>query len=253
MKVLVIASGSEGNATLINSACGSILIDAGVSYLKIKDAFKTNNFDIHQLNGILITHIHHDHVQGLASLVKKNNTKVYIPAKMYSELNRIIDESYIEIIEDNFIIQDFNINLIYTSHDVECSVGYVINHNDKSLVYITDTGYINTRYYPLITNRNAYIIESNHDEEMVTTGNYPYCIKTRILSDYGHLSNNTTAKHLKKIIGEKTEYIILAHISQNNNSYDLALETTSKKLGSLLDSKILLVAKQGESLDLIEV
>lgn len=253
MKILVISSGSEGNSTIVSSDKGTILIDVGVPFLKVKDAFIKNNIDINNLSGVLITHTHNDHIRGLSSLVKKTKTKVYIPGKMYKEINQVIDQENIEIIDENFDILDFNINLIYTSHDVSCSVGYVINNLDKSLVYITDTGYLNIKYYPLISNKSIYIIESNHDEEMLMTGSYPHYLKKRILSDTGHLSNKETAKHLKNIIGEKTEYIVLAHISKNNNTYDLAYETTYKKLEPMLESKTLLVAKQEEGLELIEI
>src|SRR5699024_1080680 len=119
---------------------------------------------------------------------------------------------------------------IKTSHDAKGSVGFLITEDDNSIVYITDTGYINRKYFPLLENKNIYYIESNHDEKMLMDGPYPYYLKQRIISDEGHLSNDTTAKYLKKLVGDNTKYIILAHLSEHNNKEELAYIATSEAL-----------------------
>jgi len=132
-----------------------------------------------------------------------------------------------------------------TSHDVE-SVGYLIQNQKSSLVYITDTGYINRKYLNRLENKSIYIIESNHDEKMLMEGPYPYILKQRILSDKGNLPNHMVA-------GENTKYIILAHLSEKNNTEELAYQTTKKHLEENKVEKNILVAKPYESLEMVEV
>lgn len=252
MKIKVLASGSKGNSTLIRTDNLNILIDIGITYQQLAYELETINLTPKDLTAILITHTHSDHIKGLASLVKKTNIKVYILEEMLEELSKKIPIDNLFIYEDPLEIEELNINLIRISHDVE-GVGFIINHNDKSLVYITDTGYINRKYLPLMKNKNLYVIESNHDEEMLMEGPYPYILKQRVISDKGHLSNNTTADYLLEIVGDKTKHIILAHISENNNTEDLALNTTKNLLEENGIYKDIIIAKQYESLDEIEV
>ena len=103
-------------------------------------------------------------------------------------------ENYSIINTDKIKIKDLEIDVIKTSHDTEDSVGYIVNNDDKSIVYITDTGYINQKYFNILSNRNVYIMESNHDIEMLNNSKYPFALRQRILSDKGHLSNYDSAK-----------------------------------------------------------
>ena len=119
------------------------------------------------------------------------------------------------------------------------------------MVYITDTGYINRKYLNKMTKKDIYIIESNHDEVMLMDGPYPRFLKERVISDRGHLSNTTTAKYLKKIIGQNTKYIILAHLSEVNNTENLAMEASRKEVPD--QSIEIIIAKQHEPSPMIEV
>jgi phosphoribosyl 1,2-cyclic phosphodiesterase len=127
--------------------------------------------------------------------------------------------------DDEYNIGEFNITCIHTSHDAIGSVGFLINDDNGSLVYITDTGYINKTYLKKIINKDVYILESNHDINMLMTGPYPYILKQRVLSDKGHLSNELAGEYLKELIGNKTKKIILAHLSEINNTPEIALDT----------------------------
>jgi len=163
-------------------------------------------------------------------------------------------ENYELINSDIININDLKIEVIKTSHDIDDSVGYIINNNDNSIVYITDTGYINQKYFEILKNRNIYIMESNHDVEMLNNGKYPYEIRKRILSDKGHLSNYDSAKYLSEFIGDKTKYILLAHLSEENNTEKLALETLLERLeksGKNIDN--IMIARQNEETELIEI
>ena len=252
MKVKVIASGSKGNCTLIQTDKIKILIDMGIGYQQLASELEKINLEPQSIDAVLITHTHSDHIKGLPSLVKKTNLKVYMLEEMEPELVKKIPENNLHLYTNPLILEDLTINLIRISHDVE-GVGFVIEHNNHSLVYLTDTGYINRKYIPLMKNRDLYIIESNHDEEMVMEGPYPYILKQRVISDKGHLSNHATAEYLLETVGNNTKQIILAHISENNNTEELALNTTKDLLAENNIYKPIILAKQYEPLDEIEV
>ena len=251
MKVQTIASGSKGNCTIVLCNDTNLIIDMGISYLTLKNSLEENSLSFDNFNGILITHCHKDHTKGLSSLIKKTNIPVYIPEKMYDSIKEYVPYPRCIIIDDEFYINDVKINLLHTSHDAPCSVGFIIRNNDKSLVYITDTGYINRKILNNIVGKDCYIIESNHDEVMLMDGPYPRFLKERVISDKGHLSNITTAKYLKKIVGKNTKNIILAHRSETNNTEEKILEAINNVD---LDKNInIYIAKQNEEGPLIEV
>lgn len=252
MKIKVLASGSKGNSTLIRTDNINLLIDIGINYQQLASELDKINQTPKDLNCILITHTHNDHIKGLSSLIKKTNIKVYILEEMLEEILKKVPSDNILVYDEKLILEDLKINLIKISHDVE-GTGFIIEHNNESLVYITDTGYINKKYLPLMKNKTVYIIESNHDEKMLMEGPYPYILKQRVISDKGHLSNKTTSEYLLEIVGEKTQKIILAHISEKNNTEELALNTTKNLLEEHNIFKDIIIAKQYESLDEIEV
>ena len=251
MKFKTIASGSKGNCTIVLCNETNLIIDMGISYLTLKRSLEENSLSFSDFSGILVTHCHNDHVKGLASLIKHTNLNVYIPQEMYESLKEIVPYPKCIFIEDTFEINDVEIELVHTSHDVPYSVGFVIKQDNKSLVYVTDTGYINRKYLAKMVGHDAYVIESNHDEVMLMDGPYPRFLKERVISDQGHLSNKTTAKYLKKIISPKTKNIVLAHLSEKNNTEEKALEAM-QELGLDKNSKIY-IAKQNEELPIIEV
>lgn len=228
MKVTVLSSGSKGNTTYIESEKTKILIDAGNSSKYILNKLEELKINPQEIDAILITHTHTDHTKGLPVLLKKINPCVYMTEKMRPYLDYI--ENFYLIDSDRIDIKDLNINVLKTSHDTEDSLGYIINNQNKSIVYITDTGYINSKYHKLLKNHNIYIMESNHDIEMLNNGKYPFELRQRILSDKGHLSNYDSAKYLSKFIGNKTKYILLAHLSEENNTKELAYNTLINRL-----------------------
>ncbi len=251
MKVKVLASGSKGNSSLVICNDTKLLIDIGITFSKLCTHLELNNISIDDINALLITHSHADHIKGLSTFIKKTNIKIYIPEKMYIELSDIVPKDRCVFVEDQFNINDVFIELIHTSHDTNISVGYIIEHNNKTLVHVTDTGYINRKYLQKIVDKNIYVIESNHDEAMLMDGPYPRFLKERVISDRGHLSNKTTASYLKKVTTNNTKYVVLAHISEKNNTKDLAYKESSE---AIKDKNIkLLIADQNEESDLIEV
>ena len=249
MKVSVLASGSKGNSSYIETKETKILVDLGMTTLYIEK--KLSNLDIspEDIDAIILTHTHVDHVSGLKVFTKKYNTKVYLTEKMLKDINEIFELKNYEIINDDFKIKDLEIEIIKTSHDASDSNGYIFKNKNKTISYITDTGYINRKYKDKLSNKNLYIMESNHDIKMLQDGKYPYHLKQRVLSDKGHLSNEMCSKYLKEYVGEDTKKIILIHLSHENNTEEIALKTLQENL----EFKDVIISKQDESTELVEI
>ena len=251
MKICVLSSGSKGNTTYIESEKVKILIDIGNSAKYVKEKLEDIGVEPEEINAVLITHTHVDHVKGLKVFENKYNIPVYITEVMLKSLDYL--NNYV-FLDNEFDIGDMHIIVIKTSHDAPDSRGYIIISGDDSIVYITDTGYINKKYFDILSNRDLYIMESNHDVEMLTNGKYPFSIRQRILSDKGHLSNYDSSKYLSSFIGDNTHYILLAHLSQDNNTEELAYETLANRLKE--DNKHvdnIIITKQNEETELINV
>ncbi|MGI6509901.1 MAG: MBL fold metallo-hydrolase [Erysipelotrichaceae bacterium] len=214
MKYYVLASGSKGNCTVVKSKNTTIMIDCGITQKYLKESFEEIGLDYQDLDGVLITHSHSDHLSN-TRIIKDLN--VYSPFKI-SGLNK---NHLIEPIEV-FTINDLEILAIPLSHDTDITVGYVIYDGIETLVIVTDTGYLSERNIKIIRNANYYIMESNHDPEMLLNTNRPKGIKSRILSDYGHLSNEDCGYALLQCVNEDTKEIVLAHISEEANTRELA-------------------------------
>ena len=253
MRIKIIASGSKGNSTLIESNNTKLLIDVGINYSRIKETLDSINVNPHTIDGVLISHTHSDHISGLASLIKKIDIPVFIKEELYPQIKKIVKEDNIVVVDDDITtIGDFDIEFISSSHDVP-SYGFIINDEEKKILYLTDTGYINRKYYNRLENLDAYIIESNHDEKMLMDGPYPYILKQRVISDKGHLSNRYTGRFLNKSIGDRTKIIVLAHISENNNTEELAIEQVKDELKDNEHQPILVIAKQHTDTEMVEI
>ena len=252
MRVKVLSSGSSGNTTYIEYENTKILIDIGNSCKYVADKLKEMRSEPDKIDAILITHTHVDHIKGLKVFAKKYNPVIYATKGILNELDYI--DNYYLIDKNELTIGDIHVDVIKTSNDAPDSVGYIINGSDKSLAYITDTGYINEKYFPKLKNKDLYIMESNHDIEMLNNGPYPFKLRQRILGDKGHLSNYDSARYLSTFMGNKTKHIILAHLSEKNNTEKLAYEALVKRLkdeGNL--GPEIIIAKQNEETELIEV
>lgn len=255
MKVIVLSSGSKGNCTLIQTNNTKILIDLGVTKSYLEKELKEVGVQPSDISAILITHTHVDHIQGIKAFIKKYNTKLYVNKVILQLLKEYVDDfEYVLYEKDEFSISDINIKVIKTSHDAKGSVGFVLESKGKSFVYITDTGYINNKYWNDLSNHDLYFLESNHDVEMLMNGKYPYHLKRRILGDKGHLSNDDAAYYLSEFIGKKTKTVILGHLSDDNNTYDLAYNTVSTVLKSK-NKKVnkIIIAKQKQRTDWVEI
>ena len=252
MRVSVLASGSKGNSTYIETEGTKSLIDLGMSCAYVEKSLKNIGVNPNEIERVFITHAHTDHIGGLRVFLKKHPVTVYLTEKMLKEIDFEIEN--VCFIDGDLQINDLLVTPIKTSHDTADSNGYLLSSSGKSLVYITDTGYINMKNYHKLKNKSMYILESNHDVTMLMEGKYPYHLKQRILGDKGHLSNKDSAYYLSQFVSDNTKYIVLAHLSEDNNTPEVARETlykTFEKNGKKLPQVI--VAKQKESTELIEV
>lgn len=255
MKVCVLSSGSKGNSTLVITDKVKILIDLGTTTSYVEAALNNLNVDVKEISHILITHSHVDHIKGLKVFIKRYNPVILVTEDMKKVLEKELGNFRYEYYEDKkAIIGDLTVNVIKTSHDAEESIGFVLTNNNSSMVYITDTGYINQKYFKILSNNNLYVLESNHDIKMLMDGPYPYYLQQRVRGDKGHLSNKQASDYLCKFIGDNTKKIVFAHISEHNNSYEKVIETFNEEL-SKNDMKFddVLIAKQNEATEVIEV
>jgi phosphoribosyl 1,2-cyclic phosphodiesterase len=230
MKFIVLASGSKGNATYLEIGSKKLLIDAGISLRQIQARMEECAAPIDRLDAVFITHEHIDHVYGLAAIANKFKMPVYMTEGSYHNLNRKIKESLgadgVKIISYNDVLMmdGFVVKPLVTYHDALEPCGYKFTEAGKSLVYITDTGYYPQAAFDMIRNADCYIIESNHDPEMLLDSDRPWVLKRRILDDEGHLSNEDSAFLLANVLSDKTQKIVLAHLSQECNTKEKALE-----------------------------
>ena len=254
MLVSVLASGSKGNSTLITTDRVKILIDAGKNQKYLETALNQINLSLKDIDYILITHTHADHTSALKTIVKSHKPTIVLTELMYQDLDYLKNYENILLLTDNLELEDLVIENIKTSHDTSDSRGYIVTQGNSSVVQITDTGYLNQKYFKKLQNKTIYIFESNHNIELLMHGRYPKWLKARVSSDVGHLSNESSAFYLTKLIGENTKEIILAHLSEENNTPELALETLNNEFAeNNIKFNNIVVAKQEERTDLIEV
>ena len=234
-KISAMFSGSRGNCTYIASGNSSLLVDVGVSAKQVLSALEQRMFDPNKLGGIFITHSHTDHISGLRVLLKKLNIPVYatketlgslILADVFNSKSR-----YYDIEDSPEIFMDIDVSFFRTSHDCEGSGGFVFEFtNGEKAAVCTDLGYVSDTVRSAITGAKTLVIESNHDVGMLQNGVYPFSTKQRILSDEGHLSNVACANELPQLIENGAVNIILAHLSRDNNTPDLASVTSKSVL-----------------------
>lgn len=228
MKVITFASGSSGNCTLVQDGDTNILIDAGISMRRIRQALSRQGLRPEDLQGILVTHEHTDHISGLPMMVKHHGLPVFAPRTV---ANRIlwsvtgVDE-YLHPIatEEPFSLGNLRITAFSTSHDTEQSVGYRIEGSAR-LGYCTDTGCVTTGMQEYLPGCDAVVLEANHDVDMLRAGPYPWSLKRRVLSDRGHLSNDSCAAFACCLAESGMKKLVLAHLSRENNRPALAGET----------------------------
>ncbi len=232
MKVCVLGSSSEGNATAIWTRNTSILIDAGFSARELDKRLGSVDLSPDELEGIVVSHEHSDHTRGASVLSRKYRIPVFANPTTF-RLSRDLEDVWEKRCFDsheNFSLGDFSIIPLVVPHDASEPNAFVITFQDKKVTIATDLGSHTPAFIQHAHNSDLIIIESNYDRDMLLGGIYHPALKERILSDFGHLSNNAAALTLKQVIGDSTKNVLLAHLSQNNNTPDLAISAAREHL-----------------------
>ena len=254
MKTCVLSSGSKGNSTYVETSSNKYLLDLGRNKKYIVDKLKDININPKDIDYILISHSHDDHISALESFLKTYHTKVCVTEEMLKNIPILKNYENLIIYEDNLNLGEDLIKTIKSSHDSNDSRCFVIEDGQNSLAYVTDTGYINQKYFKKLENHDIYLFESNHDIEMLNNGPYPGWLKARVLSDKGHLSNIAASVYLAKFIGDKTKKIILIHLSETNNNPQMALDTINDIFGEYeISFNDISCAKQDEISEVVNI
>ncbi|MFD0871778.1 MBL fold metallo-hydrolase [Paenibacillus residui] len=235
LRFSVLASGSTGNSMVVTNGETKLLVDAGLSAKKVEQLLEERNVSGEELDAILVTHEHSDHIKGLGALARKYDLPIYANEKTWEALNKQIGEiaeANVKVMDTGSMIEfdSIQVESYAISHDAAEPVGYCFYEGDKKLSLATDLGYMSSKVKEQVLDSDVLILESNHDVEMLRMGKYPWNIKRRILSDIGHLSNEAAGDALSEILGGKTKRVYLAHLSQNHNLMDLARMTVENIL-----------------------
>jgi len=236
IKFCPLFSSSSGNSVYIGDRDGGVLVDVGRSAKQTNTMLNNIGVDVSQVKAILLTHEHSDHIDGLRVFAAKHRIPVYAPNGTLLALKHkgTLNEKHIDITLPDAPIEiaGLKIENFKTSHDCADGRGYVVTGLDGStkVAIATDTGYISNDILSKITGCKLVYIESNHDIHMLKTGPYHYTLQQRILSDIGHLSNDACADTLRALVNKGTTHFVLAHLSQENNTPNLAYKTSTAAL-----------------------
>lgn len=232
MRLCSIASGSSGNCIYVGSDKTHLLVDTGISKKRIEEGLKELDVKGEELTGILVTHEHSDHIQGLGVFSRKYGIPIYATPgtlegiKNCSSLGKMPDGLYHPVqIDEKFTLGDITVDPFKISHDANEPSGYRLECGGKSVAVATDLGKYDDYTVEKLQNLNAILLEANHDIHMLEVGTYPYHLKRRVMGDKGHLSNELSGKLLCDILHDDLKYIVLGHLSKENNYAKLAYET----------------------------
>lgn len=237
MRFCTIASGSSGNCTYVGSDHTHLLVDAGISCKRVEKGLNSLEISARDLDGILITHEHSDHISGLGVLSRKFGIPIYTTGGTADAILRsgklgdIPDGLFHEIREDEpFAIKDFEICPFTIPHDAAQPVGYRLETDGKSVGIATDLGKYTEYIIDHLKQLDALLLEANHDIRMLQVGRYPYYLKQRIMGDRGHLSNENAGRLLCELLHDDLKAVFLGHLSKENNYEELAYETVCSEV-----------------------
>lgn len=235
MRVVNLSSGSDGNLTYLEAESTKILIDAGLSCREIEKRLSLLNVTGDQIDAILITHEHSDHIKGLEVFASKFKTKIYAHSEgweiLSNKLKRIKDVQKFSFSCSPFDLKDLYITAFKVPHDSVCCVGFAIENNGKKVSLMTDLGVAKQQILQNAFGSQVVYLEANHDIELLKNNVlYPASLKRRILSNFGHLSNVASAEAICLLAQNGAKQIVLSHLSKENNDPILAFNTIKNHL-----------------------
>ena len=237
MRLCSIASGSSGNCIYVGSEATHLLVDVGISGKRTESGLKELGLTCRDIDGILITHEHSDHTNGLGILARKYEIPIYATPgtiraiRNSSGLSDLGEELFHEVWEDKKLtLKDLTINPLHISHDAAQPVGYRISYGNRKVAVCTDLGIYNDYTVECLKGMDAVLLEANHDVNMLQVGPYPYYLKQRILGEKGHLSNENSGRLLCRILHDGLQTVLLGHLSKENNLPELAYESVRMEI-----------------------
>lgn len=237
MRMCSIASGSSGNCIYVGSDTTHLLVDVGISGKRIESGLNRLELSGRDVDGIMITHEHSDHIQGLGIMARRYHIPIYATEgtiaalKRMSSIGNIPEELFHPVSADQrYTIKDLVVHPMAISHDAADPVAYRIYYGREKISICTDIGFYNDYTVECLKDSDAILIEANHDVNMLQVGPYPYPLKQRILGNRGHLSNENCGKLLSGVLHDRLQHIFLGHLSKENNLPDLAYETVRLEL-----------------------
>ena len=249
MKVVVLGSSSAGNSTFVEMNNVKFLIDAGLQYGVLKEKLYEINVDPKELDFIIVTHAHIDHIRCIHSFNRIYGTPIFISKDTLDEYYKKDYLKEVVLFDEIDNIMGIKFDKIPISHDKK-GFGFVFEYDGVSLAYMSDTGIINSKFHEKLKNKTIYLFESNHDVTMEMNGTKDYVTKVRNIGDMGHLSNEQCAMYLSHFVGNNTKIVMLIHISEHDNTHELAYEVNRKSL----DNKIQLYLSNKDAIsDIIEI
>jgi len=250
MTLYTLASGSEGNCLLVSYGDTHLLVDAGISTRRITTALAALGLQMSNIAGILLTHAHTDHTAALTTLCKRHETPLFASAGTAAQVceKHLMAQYRMHIVRPNelFTVGDISVTPFPTSHDAWGSMDYRLDSEGGSIGVLTDTGYVTDEAHDTLLGVDLLVLESNHDIETLRCGPYPYYLKERILGIRGHLSNDDAARFAAEMGTSGTKEIVLAHLSRENNTPVMALDTVQRALDARGLSVRLSTAPRGE-------
>ncbi|MDD3893484.1 MAG: MBL fold metallo-hydrolase [Syntrophomonadaceae bacterium] len=245
MQINILASGSTGNAVLVQTGSTKILVDVGISNRRIEKGLAELGIRISDLGGILITHEHSDHINGLDVLVRKYRVPVYTRSLTWQKISctENLPAECVKEIDGHFNLGEIEIDPFSISHDAADPVVFCFYHGRQKMVIATDLGIVTPTIEKALAYADLMVLESNHDIDMLKNGPYPQVLKQRIRSSRGHLSNWQAAQVLARIPYKIGAKVMLAHLSQQNNHPVIAEQTVREVLsdaGIIVGKEILL-------------
>lgn len=233
MHFATLASGSSGNAIVVGEGDRCFLVDCGITVRRLLANLTMIDIPSGQLEGIIITHEHIDHIKGVGALARKLKIPVYATKGIWNEMEPkigLLSPDQKRIIKKQVSLAGMNINLISTSHDSMESYGLKVRSKRYALGIATDSGIVTEDMHRNLQGCDAYIVEANHDVDRLWQGRYPYFLKKRITGSRGHMSNFQLADALSEWLAENARKVVLAHLSEENNTPELALTSVIKVL-----------------------
>lgn len=242
MKISVLGSGSKGNCSFIEISDKKFLVDVGFSMKKIDEKLNEIGQNLNNIDGIFITHDHGDHIRSFGAISRKYNMPLYIHKKSLNEvahkLGKLNTNNIVLLDDKKTYIGNITVENFEVMHDSANNLGYSFSYRNEKLSYVTDIGKITNVVKLNCMNSDILAFETNYDLDLLLDGNYPWTLKNRVKGNYGHISNEEAAKMFSEIQSNRLKKIIMLHLSDENNTENLAYETVKKYVRDDIDIEI---------------